>query len=403
VGLRQSIYLEPLSSRVLFAAARPLAFEIDPPSVPGAPRVDLAQSDEDEVFTGADRPSGFKYRAESRIEEPSPARLREVPDTPAPPEIERYLQLPAGLSPRIRSLAQEIVKGAHGPYARALAVRDHLQRLRYTTEGARDLVADPLDEFLFRRRAGHCEYFATAMAILLREVGLPTREVNGFYGGEWNRWGGYLALRQMDAHAWVEVWMGPEGWVTFDPTPPGGRAGALASSGLWRKLHEIEDSLELAWYKHMVEYSFDQQVSLARTVTRFGRRLTFGGSFPARLPSRGRVAWILVLAAAIGTLAFRRLTRRRAAGPRPLRPGQLPALRLYQRVLRRCARAGAVRASAETPGEFARALEVRRFPGASVVSEATALYYQVRFGGRTPLAEELAALAEKLDRIGRTP
>ena len=69
----------------------------------------------------------------------------------------------------------------------------------------RDERYEPLEDFLFVQKAGHCEYFASALAVMLRTVGVPTRSVNGFYGGEWNSFGHYLAVRQGDAHSWVEV------------------------------------------------------------------------------------------------------------------------------------------------------------------------------------------------------
>src|SRR5262249_3072433 len=296
-----------------------------------------------------------------------------------------------------------ITREAKGPYAKAIVVRSYLQRYRYTTDLRRMAGGDPLADFLFRARAGHCEYFATAMAVLLRAVGVPTREVNGFYGGEWDDWGKYLAGGQMDAPARGEVWFPPYRWVMSAPTPPGA-ARAAAPTGLWSKLRQIEDSVELAWYKHMVEYNLDQQVELARTVRKLGARLQIRLPKLARRPATG----LLVLVACVLSivLARRALRRRGREGPAvraAVRRIQQPMLSLYQTVLRRCARAGAVRGAAQTPLEFARGLAARSFPGADVVGEATELYYRTRFGGRVPGPAELGALEQKLDRIGVTP
>src|SRR5262249_20362469 len=160
--------------------------------------------------------------------------------------------LPAGLPPRVVALARELTAQAHGPYDKAVALMRHLARFRYTTDLPAPGAADPLSGFLFDFRAGHCEYFATALAILLRAVGVPSREVNGFYGGEWNDFGNYLAVRQMDAHAWVEAWFPGHGWVTLDPTPGAAARGELRSGSWLHKLQQMIDTVELAWHKHMV-------------------------------------------------------------------------------------------------------------------------------------------------------
>src|SRR5207253_6399357 len=122
-----------------------------------------------------------------------------------------------------------------------------------------------------------------------------------------------------------------------------------------------EDSIELAWYKHMVEYNLDQQVEMARGVQRWGLRSGL------RLSSLKRPAFALGTSLAIGGVALRLWRRRRngksAPRMRPVRRAQEPIMGLYQKVLRRCARAGAERAVAQTPGEFARALAGRGFPG----------------------------------------
>jgi len=108
---------------------------------------------------------------------------------------------------------------------------------------------EPIHFFLFSRKRGHCEYFSSAMAIMLREVGVPTRNVNGFLGGEWNEYNDYIAVRAGDAHSWVEVYVRGVGWVTFDPTPSAsidrlGRGGSGVSDRRRRQM----DSLRFQWF-----------------------------------------------------------------------------------------------------------------------------------------------------------
>ena len=131
-----------------------------------------------------------------------------------------YLHLPEDLAPRIRELGARITEGKP-PYAAARAVRDYLET-EYTYSLDPDSAPrgrDPLDDFLFNTRTGHCEYFASAMAVLLRIGGIPSRVVAGFQSGEWNELGGFYTVRQRDAHAWVEAYFSGIGWIPFDPSP----------------------------------------------------------------------------------------------------------------------------------------------------------------------------------------
>ena len=104
--------------------------------------------------------------------------------------------------------------------------KSYLRRnFRYTLKLTGTPGRDPLAHFLFETRAGHCEYFASAMAVMLRAIGIPSREVNGFLPGEYNDLGGDYIVRASDAHSWVEAYFPGSGWITFDPTPPAPDSG----------------------------------------------------------------------------------------------------------------------------------------------------------------------------------
>ena len=119
--------------------------------------------------------------------------------------------------------------GAETPAQRARAIEGHLrQDYGYTLELLSKPVDDPLAYFLFVRKKGHCEYFASSMAVMLRTLGIPARVVNGFRGGEYNDLTGSYIVREKDAHSWVEAYFPEYGWVTFDPTPAG-QAGSTAT------------------------------------------------------------------------------------------------------------------------------------------------------------------------------
>ena len=118
---------------------------------------------------------------------------------------------------------------------------------------------DPLANFLFVRRAGHCEYFASAMTVMLRAEGIPARYVTGFAPGEYNDVGGDYIIRESDAHAWVEVYFPGFGWITFDPTPPGNASHA----GILDRLNMYWDSFQFTWSEWVVNYDFTHQIVLA--------------------------------------------------------------------------------------------------------------------------------------------
>ena len=95
-------------------------------------------------------------------------------------------------------------------------------------------VSDPLAYFLFVRRKGHCEYFASSMAVMLRTLGIPSRVATGFLSGVYNPMTGWQVIRASDAHSWVEAWIPGQGWTTFDPTPSDPFGGSAASCRAFR-------------------------------------------------------------------------------------------------------------------------------------------------------------------------
>ncbi len=158
------------------------------------------------------------------------ARLAGVaPSAPAVSGDERSesLAVPAVVDPRLRALAHGLAPDAD-PRARLAATVAHLRGgYRYTLRPGAFRTGDPLAEFLFEKKAGYCEYFASAAVVLLRLQGVPARFVKGLsVGPQTDQGGGLHVVRDSDAHAWVEAWIRGEGWVEADPTPPGSFAEA---------------------------------------------------------------------------------------------------------------------------------------------------------------------------------
>jgi transglutaminase-like putative cysteine protease len=146
-----------------------------------------------------------------------PAALREP--AASSDSLRGALQLPEGGDPRSRAWGAELKR--HYPHADALvqAVLSHFNRepFGYTLRPPR-LGLNSIDDFLFESRNGFCAHYAGAMTFVLRAAGIPARVVAGYQGGEYNPGGGYVQVRQFDAHAWVEYWQAGKGWLSVDPT-----------------------------------------------------------------------------------------------------------------------------------------------------------------------------------------
>lgn len=183
---------------------------------------------------------------------------------PPPQEDDSSLDL-SGVTPEISSLAAKVLGDAD-----SLSDRERVQRLeqhlqtqyQYTLDFVGRSAQKPIEEFLFRSRSGHCEYFATSMVLLLRSQAIPSRLVTGFLGAETNLLQGYYVVRQENAHAWVEAYLADEGrWETFDPTPPVGRPG-LRNTNLWSVALQAYDFLQFRWDRYVLSYDFDDQLSI---------------------------------------------------------------------------------------------------------------------------------------------
>jgi len=159
---------------------------------------------------------GFGYAATSILPVDIARPIaHDMPADPAP-----YLQLPEDFSPRIAGLAREVTASAATPLDRAAALESHL-RSAYAYSFETVLTSQgvtPLDAFLFETRRGHCEFFASAMAVMLRSLGIPSRVVHGYLAHSFNPVTGFFEVRAFDGHAWVEAHIDGRGWMTFEPT-----------------------------------------------------------------------------------------------------------------------------------------------------------------------------------------
>ena len=248
--VRYDILLEPMATTTLFGPYR-----ID--SVTS--RVEGIAVDHDEsVFLRLPQQRRLQYQVSSEI----PNRSETTSVAPLENE-ERYLQLPQNFDPRVAELAREISRNGTTPSEKASLIESYLRRnYHYTLNLTWIPGAQPLPTFLFDAKTGHCEYFASAMAILARAAGIPTRLVNGFQMGEFNPVGSDYIVRESDAHSWVEAWLPGRGWTEFDATPPDLRPAATDISA---QLGHYFDAMELMWSSYILVYDTESQMQLFRS------------------------------------------------------------------------------------------------------------------------------------------
>jgi len=395
-GIRYEVQFSSLASDTLFFAGTPLMLRINSPIV--------IRTATDGYRLGYGAPGGLHYGAYSALNlPPGPKFLREEERT-------QYLLLPP-VDRRVIALARKITEGLPTAEARARAIESYLRRnYRYSLDPLPREVPDPLAHFLFERRAGHCEYFASAMAVMLRIVYVPARVATGFQNGEYNPVSGWVVIRASDAHSWVEAWVPGRGWTTFDPTPPDSRP---STTSVWTHLGYYLDAAETFWQDWVLNYDLDRQLTLAARMENSGR--LFGAHWMDRIRlvewKQTAAAWgkrYGAFAAIIAILAFaiwkygpgvwmwsQTLARVRRAQRGAARASD--ATLLYARLLALLKRKGYQKPAWITPLEFARLLPPSET--ATLVASFTAAYNDLRFGGNPAAASRMVEALDALERL----
>ena len=398
------VELEALENDTLFFAGTPEILDLRAPV--------LYRSETSSFRLGHAVPQGFPYDVYSLLDDP-PER---APVLYPPPvlrlaEREVYLQLPA-LDSRIGELARSFAAGGAGDLARARAIERHLRSAYgYTLELPDREVADPLANFLFVRRKGHCEYFASSMAVMLRSLGIPSRLATGFQSGLYNPVSELWLVRASDAHSWVEAWIPGYGWTTFDPTPADPSANGLA---LLTRLALYLDAAETFWQEWVVTYDLARQGTLAyhmelgaqragirwfdtAAAVRSGwARYVAGWARRHGWQALGWAAGLAALGFAAGPVVRLMGMKRRVERVRRGQASTADATLLYQRMLHILQRRGYQKPPWFTPAEFARSLP--RTPLGDSVGEFTATYNALRFGGHAETAPRLSILLDRMER-----
>lgn len=396
------VVLDALDEPVIFTPPSTVGLEIAP-NVTGGVEVgrDIHHIPGVEVRYGDADGLGLRYTAWTSRD---PAD-RDVAEALDPEEARRYLQVPEGHA-AVAELARQWTEGASTDEERVRMIAARLRdsgEYAYSLEMPRVGARTPLEVFLLEAKQGHCEYFSTALAIQLRTLGIPTRNVTGFLGGQLNRYGGYYAISQGDAHSWVEVFLPGRGWVAVDPTPPS-RDELAPDTGLLPWLRDLVDAARTRWSEHVVGYDLRSQVSLYRDVRRFFRELG-GDERPARGASGAGARappwlWAALGVAAALALVILRLRRRPKAEP-PVDAGAREAVRLYRALDAALAKLGHARPAGRTPLEHVAALEEAGFGALELAREVTERYLGARYGGRAIDPPELERLTREVAALRR--
>ncbi|HEY0047654.1 MAG TPA: DUF3488 and transglutaminase-like domain-containing protein [Pyrinomonadaceae bacterium] len=412
----QTVYLEPLDTPILFSLSRPVAFQ-------GSFQL-LTKDAEGSISVSRSGGERFSYKAYSDVTQPSAEKLKNDNAVYAQQQ-KRYLQLPAQpIDARIGNLAAEIIRSANADnrYDKARAIEFYLQNNFGYTLDLRASGEEPLADFLFNVKEGHCEYFATAMAVMLRTQGIATRVVNGFQTGEYNETADIYVVRQREAHSWVEVYFPQENaWVTFDPTPAAGRFSDENATGIIGSFNKYLEALETFWIQYIVSYDNQEQKSLLRSVRSSVQdyqieATTWANLLQLRLADwwkqvRGdegfaKSAWAIgygvlyLLGFALGIFAIVRLYRK----SKKLkmweklkaffrREKEDSIVEFYERMQNVLARKGFERATHQTPLEFAFALNM---PEAVKITEK---YNRVRFGEKNLSRDEAQQIESWLKNL----
>jgi transglutaminase-like putative cysteine protease len=379
--------IEPIDPPVIFLPPRTVGLRVraQGQALLGEP-LTVLQGPEDELRYAGSDVRGLHYDAFLAGDQEGIAEALPSIDRP------RYLGLP-DLPARISELAHQWTDGTASPYQKAKLIEDHLKKdYRYDINSPSGGSKQPVDDFLFVSHRGHCEFFSTAMAIMLRDVGIPSRNVTGFVGGTYNRFGKYYTVHEGDAHSWVEAYiddLAHPTWLTFDPTPPAGAQPLEATTGFWVYLRDLIEAWSQGWNRYVLSYDLRQQLHLFESFSNSYERLRKDAGVnkgPLDRVTRAPVVAGMVLG--LFVLAYVGWRRRRWGTPADKRAPKAEidrnvetATTLYRALEGALAINGITRPASLPPLRHAQDLRARKHPLGDEVVALTTVYLEARFGG----------------------
>ena len=410
--VRYRVLLEPLATTALFGPQRIRAIRGSLPA--------LETDNDDGVYTRFPLLRRVQYEVISEIPRRHDRRTSRPRTLSRLPNViqRKYLRLPADTDPRIRSLAQEITANAATAFDKAAFVETYLKKnYRYTLELTWQPGRQPISTFLFNAKTGHCEYFASSMAILLRAAGVPTRLVNGFLMGDYNPVGDDYIVRQSDAHSWVEVYVDGQ-WVEFDPTPPD---PTEHPSGLLAQISHYVDAAELYWNSYVLTYDATLQLQLFRSAqdkalslqadlrTKSDEWMTLGQEFSDRFADDFKKLadkpwfWMIVLTGTLSVVGVRyhRFVRTEFHIWRARNAGGAVTDEVVEEMFRRAARLAEPEGKSRQPAETWREwiIGVSDPTRRSILHRALSIFEKSKYGRLPVSASDFTVLEETIREL----
>ncbi len=415
--IRQQIKIEPTDNPTLFALRPVFWAESSNRRLP--PEFNITDGS---IHRADSKPVALEYVAISAAD---PTELQPHELFPVAQVYQDLLSIPADLKKRLRPIAEAQLAGVDRSDRAAVArrlewyLRDSGEFAYTLRMESIDSSIDPVADFLVNRKEGHCEYFASALTLLLRSVDVPARLVNGFKGGDWNELAGVMNVREKHAHTWCEALLADRPttgnirppWITLDPTPANERERSLAQvGGMFGGLRQVTDFVRYIWTFYVVGFNSERQQRFLYDPIRKlfleakhgfhmmgqGLQEALGWLFQFRDVSsffsrRGFFVTFLGLSFLVFLIwaarALYERIRKRWAGARDDQTALAAGVLFYRRMVGLLEEFGLERPAAETPREFARRAAgflAGRGSGNESVADVPPLvvdaYYRIRFG-----------------------
>lgn len=351
----------------------------------------------------------LNYEVWSEPGEPDPQDLRSAPMVFDGVGAGDYqLLTDQNLTDPSRQLAAQLTDPHDTLYDKVRAIEEFLSGPQFLyTLNVPEVESGPvIDAFLHQSRMGHCELFATAMALMVRSIGVPARVVSGFRGGEWNDSDQTYTIRANMAHLWVEVWFPGYGWIKFDPSPQG---DDVELSGMDRMKLLVSRAIlksKMFWFQEVVGFDRGAQIERLRNFTLGIAGAFRGGAESSASRSAGSESWagVLVSLTAValliagGFVTLLRVPWVRVPRGLQLTADQIRLVRLYLLLRRRLQHFG-VSCAGRTAEDIGRELRTDRWGAPAEALQVLELYNAVRFGGQPLNGANLAGLRKAIMQL----
>jgi transglutaminase-like putative cysteine protease len=393
VQVTQTIKIYLPEQNILYAAAQPVRFDLPTEVRFGRPPTSAAESDQFDFTLARSRSplrEGTTYHVASMLSVADEDSLRAAPIESSAWISSTYLQLPDNLPERVRSLAQSITEPYSNAYDKAAAIEAYLRtKIKYNDQvSAPPQGRDGVDYVLFDRPEGYCNYYASAMAVMLRTIGIPARVATGYTLGEYKD--GVFHVVEANAHAWPEVYFHGYGWIEFEPTANKPEIDRPKKPDATPPPSNLDDVAAQERLKRARQKDLEGEGA----GTGSAGFSPFGETFLSNPAAWALTGGGLIALLIVGALAVRQWQRSR-------RIARLaPAAHVYENLLNRARWLGVREEKHATPFERARAIGDALPEARSQVESVAAMYAREKFGARMMDSVDLDALKTAWTKFG---